>query len=61
MMIQKFNHPATPFSPCSDCNLCFVKNNIFFRFALGFIPTECLSNPEGVLPNAVAEGLRDFL
>lgn len=61
MMIQKFNHPATPFSPYSDCNLYFVMNNIFFRFALGFIPTECLSNPEGVLPDAVAEGLRDFL
>lgn len=52
MMIQKFNHPPTPFSPCSDYHLYFVMNNIFFRFPLGFIPTESLSNPECVLLTA---------
>lgn len=58
MMIQECNHPYAPLSSCSDYCL-FCQDRFFFRFALGFTPSECLSNPEGVLLNAVAWCLRD--
>lgn len=49
-MIQKLNYLFL--SALVQTIIFILSGTIFFRFAPGFIPTQCLSNTEGVLPNA---------